>query len=448
MDNEDLNRYELKEGDLIRIGRLCLRIKELKFQNSDKNEKDINLTEINNININDNINNNKYCFTSPINNKSILTPDTRINTNIRNSENNFNNKIINTDLNYQEIQVDSPIKKNNPQFMLLNLRNNSNSNKNISKEEKKEHFCRICYGEEEDEENPLVQPCTCHGSLKYIHLNCLKHWLKTNTYVLCDDNEISKSYKYKEALCELCKSKFPNYIKHKGKLYKIIDFENDFKNYILFDCLTEDKNNNKYLYILSLDNVGNNQLLNIGRGHDANLVIHDASISRNHCLIRISNKKIFLEDCNSKFGTLVLIHSEIIKLTEGLKLYLQIGRSFLKCDFKKSFSFFGCCTISETKNFDFYYKQNKIKFENNNKIIIKTEVDNEEEGKNQIGNESEDKVYNEIKQEENFVTNVGPLSTPKKLKPINECLDENNNEENNSIYIEDRVDVHEERKNN
>ena len=26
--------------------------------------------------------------------------------------------------------------------------------------------CKICYGEEEDQENPLVQPCQCSGTLK------------------------------------------------------------------------------------------------------------------------------------------------------------------------------------------------------------------------------------------------------------------------------------------
>ena len=43
-------------------------------------------------------------------------------------------------------------------------------------------ICRICYTEEDsDSKNPLVQPCKCSGSMKYIHLNCLKQWLFTKS---------------------------------------------------------------------------------------------------------------------------------------------------------------------------------------------------------------------------------------------------------------------------
>ena len=41
----------------------------------------------------------------------------------------------------------------------------------MSEEEK---TCRLCYGGEED--GPLVQPCACRGSAKYIHIHCLEKW--------------------------------------------------------------------------------------------------------------------------------------------------------------------------------------------------------------------------------------------------------------------------------
>jgi hypothetical protein len=38
--------------------------------------------------------------------------------------------------------------------------------------------CRICLGEEEDEpDSCLISPCKCSGTMKYIHLCCLKNWL-------------------------------------------------------------------------------------------------------------------------------------------------------------------------------------------------------------------------------------------------------------------------------
>lgn len=35
--------------------------------------------------------------------------------------------------------------------------------------------CRVCLSENEDD-NPLISPCSCIGSCKYIHLECLRHW--------------------------------------------------------------------------------------------------------------------------------------------------------------------------------------------------------------------------------------------------------------------------------
>jgi len=38
--------------------------------------------------------------------------------------------------------------------------------------------CRICLDEEEDLQNynPFITPCKCTGSMKHIHLNCLREW--------------------------------------------------------------------------------------------------------------------------------------------------------------------------------------------------------------------------------------------------------------------------------
>ena len=38
--------------------------------------------------------------------------------------------------------------------------------------------CRICLEDEEDlsSGNPFITPCKCTGSMKYIHLKCLREW--------------------------------------------------------------------------------------------------------------------------------------------------------------------------------------------------------------------------------------------------------------------------------
>lgn len=48
-------------------------------------------------------------------------------------------------------------------------------------------ICRICHCES-DPQNPLLTPCYCSGSLKYVHQACLQQWLtasETNACELC-----------------------------------------------------------------------------------------------------------------------------------------------------------------------------------------------------------------------------------------------------------------------
>lgn len=52
-------------------------------------------------------------------------------------------------------------------------------------EEEEEDVCRICRnGGEED--NPLHYPCACSGSIKYVHQDCLLHWLNHSNARQCE----------------------------------------------------------------------------------------------------------------------------------------------------------------------------------------------------------------------------------------------------------------------
>ena len=41
--------------------------------------------------------------------------------------------------------------------------------------------CRICFEETDSSDNPLLYPCRCDGTSKYVHLNCLNEWRFSNT---------------------------------------------------------------------------------------------------------------------------------------------------------------------------------------------------------------------------------------------------------------------------
>lgn len=45
-------------------------------------------------------------------------------------------------------------------------------------------FCRICH--ESDSISPLLTPCTCSGSLRYVHEMCLIQWLTASETSSCE----------------------------------------------------------------------------------------------------------------------------------------------------------------------------------------------------------------------------------------------------------------------
>ena len=71
-------------------------------------------------------------------------------------------------------------------------------------------ICRICLGDENTDEDPLINPCKCDGTMKHIHIECLREWLKSKRTV--KENYAVKTYCWKQLECELCKVRFPDRI--------------------------------------------------------------------------------------------------------------------------------------------------------------------------------------------------------------------------------------------
>jgi len=65
-----------------------------------------------------------------------------------------------------------------------------------------EIMCRICHGFADQE--TLISPCLCKGSMRYVHLSCLNQWRHTNL----DNDKFSK--------CETCQYNYQ--LEHRGAL--------------------------------------------------------------------------------------------------------------------------------------------------------------------------------------------------------------------------------------
>ena len=428
--NNRMNMFKINEGDVLKIGKIIIRIRKIKFQSNKHNDKKI---------INIDINDNKYELSNSATSEKISI----LNEIGANSLFNFNNNI----------NIQNTVKKQNEEEEkekeILSI--NKTSNKKISSQklnfitpekiffqenQKKkstdfpQRCCRICYLEEETEINPLIQPCLCSGSLKYIHLECLRKWIGTRNWTQIENNENVCIYLIKEVDCELCKNKLPDYIRHKNKLYKIIDFKIDFKNYISFENLTLDKQKNKFIYVVNLDK---KKEIKIGRGHEANIILSDISVSRVHCILNVYNKNVYLQDNEAKYGTLVLVQTQRLNIIDNVELNLQIGRSFINCKNKTPFRLFKCCDNSkEIINYNSYFKQNSKKIGMKKILTVKTEIDEEEKEK-----ENEKELILENK--ENIDNNINVQKTPeKKEEPVMEIdigVDEDENANKYNINI-------------
>lgn len=163
--------------------------------------------------------------------------------------------------------------------------------------------CRIWLstGSEFDGDNGLISPCKCTGTVKYVHENCLKAWL--NSKRESKETPYSNSYYWKDLSCELCKTVYPDAVVHSGKLVRIVDYQvPDFGEYVVLEGAARHSKNSKIIHVL---NLGKKDAIKLGRGHESNIRISDISVSRCHAIIKVVDKKFFIEDNQSKFGTLI-----------------------------------------------------------------------------------------------------------------------------------------------
>ena len=285
---------------------------------------------------------------------------------------------------------------------------------NIKPQEKKEKgkICRICLsGEDNPVKNPLICPCTCKGSMKFIHYFCLKNWL--NLKVESDlgygrDLETEQptiTYSTKDIACELCKTKLPDYIKHKGKIYNVSFYKPKYNKFIVLESIRDDNRRTKFIHIIPLNR---RQIIKIGRLNNCDLSLPDFSISRVHCCMYIESSQLFLEN-NSKFGTKILVQNPKLTMSPQYPLCIEVQKTYLKLRLQKPFSLFSCCnvyTTSVTKML-VYQKQNERCFDLFCSMVFKEDDNELEEDDEEINAENNNNNNEDVKNEENIKNESG-----------------------------------------
>ena len=481
------NKYKLREGDILKLGRVWLIVRAIHIPKKRLERKNTNClishhSQINeSLNVNNDFKENKEYY------KYLIEEDdsSDITENEEENEENLNqsydkNKTDNINKlseENKEEENNGNLKKKKGKFTKSKLiKIKKHIEKVNSKKTEKQKLCRICYMPETNSIlDPLIKPCKCAGSMKYIHLKCLLHWLKTKIQVDKSEyieNNYFSLYSSEKVECELCKQIFPHFIKHKHRIYNLLELEqksekdkklkkkinniinytdgdnikknkekkeyqneddDDANSYVVFDTIPFDKTIPAYIY---LSKFNKDKKLKIGRGLDMNLIMNDLSISRNHCQLELcDNGDILLQDNNSKFGTLVLVQAKQLEILKGQTLTLQIGRTFFNIDYKKNNSLFDCCRAEEIDKKNTYENMNykSIKIDKNSIILIEsdTEGSDKDEDKN-----SENDYENIIKNINNKKVNILKISKTKKNKEEQETknnIDKNKNKDENIL---------------
>ena len=443
------NKYRIKEGDILKIGREWLFIKDIYITKRTKKLLKIKCKEKNKGN------NKLFSYHSQTNKELNINEDFNVmefndtdedkDEEIKGEKNKFitENEESKKHLKHIIVKDKESSEKNSNHY------NDNNKNKRVK-------ICRICYLEEYDKyNNPLIKPCKCSGSMKYIHYECLLHWIKTKISVESSSyssNELLSVYTLSPLECELCKTKLPNYLRHKKEIFSLLNLDKKFNeeinlnkkgekiskkrrenkdSYIIFDSISPQRIESRFRFFVKFNE---NNILKIGRGLDMQLVLNDISVSRNHCQLKIEDDgSIVLEDNNSKFGSLVLIQKEI-EILKGNCLNIQVGTNYFTFTLKKKTGFFSCCNAEEIDSKNNYENLNSmsIKYDKKKEILDEsiTIEENEEDNEQIIQKQKEDNekiIIDDEKGEDNKENDLIIFDQTKRIRNKRNKDNNNNN---------------------
>lgn len=198
--------------------------------------------------------------------------------------------------------------------------------------------CRICMLDGPNEDDPLIAPCNCKGSVEYVHLGCLREWIRVRQN-LPARNEPCDGFEYHPLTCDLCKGPYSSAVRHcqgdcqgeaplkESEPLAEVPFVRP--PFVVLEVPGRHYGGGgRRSHVLSLAGDGD-KTVKLGRAHNCQLRIPDASISRWHASIRLHEGKVLLEDHDSKFGTLVEVQRPMpVDPTRAVSL--QVGRTVLR----------------------------------------------------------------------------------------------------------------------
>lgn len=190
------------------------------------------------------------------------------------------------------------------------------------------NMCRVCHGDESNPDtNPLLAPCRCAGSAKYIHFKCLRKMVENNKFVNIK-SLFTITYNLKALICEICLSRFPETLYKDDRRYPMINEDTINPPYLLIEVSTSSRRRMHSIHCIKLNF---DKFITLGSSPTCDIRFTDDFISPHHAKFRVTSSGIFLTDECSQFGTFKFFPR--IKLhSKNNNFILSFGRSLFRID--------------------------------------------------------------------------------------------------------------------
>lgn len=350
------SKYKLNIGNEIKIGKLNLKVRKIHISNKTNN----------------NNSSNKISETKTISN-ILMQEQANFKLNTNKSIFDFSEREPFTG---ESNENDAELDKKCRVCLESQINNNIDSNLNLNLIQRND--------------NVLISPCNCKGDHKYIHLSCLKKWLKSRygSQSLNNPNSMLFSFPNK---CEICQGIFPDVIEERNNFYDLADFVDiKFDDYIEFQITNNDENDNNEKIFLILKLIKNNYCF-IGKGEHNHYIFSDQDMSDHHSKLYLDNNgNVFITDVNSETGTFVKMNGAIQLIDKNI-IYFQNKNTFIKLELTSDSN---CCLFpKKSMNYpEIYFKNNNFNLDMKKIFMIKEKE--KIENNHIVNNENNKKLEN------------------------------------------------------
>ena len=303
--------------------------------------------------------------------------------------------------------------------------------------------CRICL-ETESEDNPFEENiCKCSLHIP-AHIKCLLKWMEKK-YKTKKGNGIF-FYDFTKLFCDICREKYPTKIRLKDRKINIIKIkENLQKNFIIISIYDKKRNYKHIKGQYYIEPKKGKSVFKIGRFSQSDIFLQDTSVSRHHAFLEFYQKRFFIFDKKSKFGTLK-------KICEPMDLVFFQDRNIILDKFSFIFHIYpdklkNCSCGLKTKNLFKNKISHNIRFKevssfqkNKNR---KKKVEVVKQNKNMI-EEDKKTLERNLKKPKEFKRDLKEKEKLKKKKIDNDGRIQKINQDENNIKDSDEIDSEEE----